>query len=150
MNLNERINADLKEAMKSKNELELSVLRLMRTAAKNKEIEIMHPLSDEEVQVVIRTMIKQGKDALTDFTSAGRQDLIDRQTGEIAVLERYLPPAMPAEELEAICKKVIADVGATSPSDVGKVMGSVMKVVDGRADGSSVRTIVQGLLSGNG
>ncbi|MDD2731325.1 MAG: GatB/YqeY domain-containing protein [Candidatus Portnoybacteria bacterium] len=150
MNLAERINADLKEAMKNKNELELSVLRLMRTASKNKEIEIMRPLSDEEVQVVIRTMIKQGKDALTDFTSAGRQDLIDRQTGEIAILERYLPPAMPTEELEAICKKVIADAGATSPSDVGKVMGSVMKVVDGRADGSSVRTIVQRLLSGNG
>jgi uncharacterized protein YqeY len=149
MNLTERINADLKEAMKNKNELELSVLRLVRTGIKNKEIEIAHVLSDEEIQVVIRTMIKQGKDALTDFTSAGRQDLIDRQTGEIAILERYLPPAMPAEELEAICQKVIAEAGATSPSDVGKVMGSVMKVVDGRADGSSVRTIVQRLLSGS-
>lgn len=149
MNLAERINTDLKEAMKSKNELELSVLRLMRTATKNKEIEIMHPLTDEEVQAVIRTMIKQGKDALTDFTSAGRQDLIDRQTGEIAILERYLPPAMPAEELEAICQKVITEAGATSPSDIGKVMGSVMKVVDGRADGSSVRAIVQKLLSGS-
>lgn len=125
------------------------MLRLMRTGIKNKEIEAMHPLGDEEVQAVIRTMIKQGKDALTDFTSAGRQDLIERQTGEIAVLERYLPPAMPEAELEAICQKVIAETGAATPSDVGKVMGSVMKVVDGRADGSSVRTIVQRLLSGN-
>ncbi|MFA6099337.1 MAG: GatB/YqeY domain-containing protein [Patescibacteria group bacterium] len=149
MNLAERITADLKEAMKNKNELELSVLRLMRTASKNKEIEAMRPLTEEEMQAVIRTMIKQGKDALTDFTSAGRQDLVDRQTGEIVILERYLPPAMSSDELEAICKQVISETGAVSPSDVGKVMGSIMKVVDGRADGSSVRAIVQRLLAGN-
>lgn len=149
MNLTERITADLKEAMKNKSELELSVLRLMRTASKNKEIEVMHPLSEEEFQAIIRTMIKQGKDALTDFTSAGRQDLVDRQTGEIAILERYLPPAMSSDELEAICQKIISETGAASPSDVGKVMGSIMKVVDGRADGSSVRTIVQRLLAGS-
>lgn len=149
MNLTERITADLKEAMKNKNELELSVLRLMRTASKNKEIEAMRPLSEEEFQAIIRTMIKQGKDALTDFTSAGRQDLVDRQTGEIAILERYLPPAMSSDELEAICQKVISETGAVAPSDIGKVMGSIMKVVDGRADGSSVRTIVQRLLAGS-
>lgn len=149
MNISEKINGDLKEAMKSKNELGLSVLRLMRTAMKNKEIEAMHPLSEEEIQAVIRSMIKQGKDALTDFTTAGRQDLIERQTGEIAILERYLPPAMPEAELEAICQKVISEMGAVSPSDIGKAMGAVMKVVGGRADGSTVRTIVQRLLSGN-
>ncbi|MDD2785342.1 MAG: GatB/YqeY domain-containing protein [Patescibacteria group bacterium] len=149
MDLVERISVDLKEAMKNKNELELSVLRLMRTGLKNKEIELIHALSEEEAQSVIRTMIKQGKDALTDFTSAGRQDLIERQTGEIAILERYLPPSMSEAELEEICKKVIAESGAVSMSEVGKVMGQIMKVVGGRADGNTVRTIVQRLLSGN-
>lgn len=149
MTLFEKVNADLKEAMKSKNELELSVLRLMRTALKNKEIDAMRPLTEDECQAVVRTMVKQGKDALVDFTSAGRQDLIDRQTGEIVVLERYLPAAMSEEELEAVCKQVVSESGAVSPSDLGKVMGQVMKVVGGRADGSAVRTIVQRLLSGN-
>jgi uncharacterized protein YqeY len=143
----ERVSHDLTEAMKSKNELDLAVLRLMRTNLKNKEIEVMHPLNDEECLTVVRTMVKQGRDALADFTSAGRQDLIDRQTGEIAVLDRYLPPAMPQEELELICKQTIAELGASSASDAGKVMGAVMKVVAGRADGAAVRTIVQGLLS---
>jgi uncharacterized protein YqeY len=147
MNLTERISHDLTQAMKSKSELELAVLRLVRTAIKNKEIDLMHALSDDEVQAVIRTMIKQGKDALADFTSAGRQDLTERQTGEISILERYLPAAMPLGELEEICRKAIADLGASSPSDAGKAMGAVMKVVGGRADGSSVRAIVQGLLS---
>jgi len=147
MSLTERISHDLTEAMKSKNELDLAVLRLMRTNLKNKEIELMHPLNDEECLAVVRTMVKQGKDALADFTSAGRQDLIDRQTGEIAILDRYLPPAMPQEELERICRQVVAELGAVTAADAGKVMGAVMKVVAGRADGVAVRTIVQGLLS---
>lgn len=147
MSLFERIEHDLKQAMKDKQELELSVLRLMRSNLKNKQIELMHPLSEEESQAVIRTMIKQGKDALTDFTGAGRVDLMERQTGEIDILEKYLPPAMPLDEVEAICKQVVQESGATSPADLGRVMGLAMKVVAGRTDGNTVRAIVQRLMS---
>lgn len=107
----------------------------------------MHPLSEEESQAVIRTMIKQGKDALTDFTGAGRIDLVERQTGEIGILEQYLPPAMSLDEVEAICKQVIQEANAASPADLGRVMGLAMKVVAGRADGNTVRAIVQRLMS---
>lgn len=147
MSLFERIEHGLKQAMKDKKELELSVLRLMRANLKNKQIELMHPLSEEENQAVIRTMVKQGKDALVDFTGAGRMDLVERQTGEIDILEQYLPPAMSLDEVEAICKQVIQESGATSPADLGRVMGLAMKVVAGRADGNTVRTIVQRLMS---
>ncbi|HPN14544.1 MAG TPA: GatB/YqeY domain-containing protein [bacterium] len=147
MSLFERIEHDLKQAMKDKKELELSVLRLMRSNLKNKQIELMHPLSEEESQAVIRTMIKQGKDALTDFTGAGRMDLVERQTGEIGILEQYLPPAMSLDEVEAICKQVIQEANAASPADLGRVMGLAMKVVAGRADGNTVRAIVQRLMS---
>jgi len=146
MTLFERIDADLKEAMKSKKELELSVLRLMRTQLKNKQIELMRPLTEEEAQAAIRSMVKQGKDALVDFTTAARQDLMDRQTKELVILEAYLPAAMSDEELEKICKEAMAQLGAVAPSDMGKAMGAAMKVVAGRADGNRVRTVVQRLL----
>lgn len=147
MTLFERIDADLKEAMRAKNELELSTLRLIRTQLKNKQIEVMHPLSEEEAQIVVRSMVKQGKDALTDFTAANRQDLMDRQAKELVLLEKYLPAAMDEQELEAICREAVAQSGATSPSDMGKAMGAAMKIVAGRADGNRVKEIIQRLLT---
>ena len=87
------------------------------------------------------------EDALTDFTGAGRIDLVERQTGEIGILEQYLPPAMSLDEVEAICKQVIQEANAASPADLGRVMGLAMKVVAGRADGNTVRAIVQRLMS---
>jgi hypothetical protein len=144
MTLIERIDADLKEAMKAKDELTLSTLRLVRTSLKNKQIEIMRDLTEEDVLAVMRTMVKQYKDAFADFTANGRKDLADRQAGEIAIIERYLPAAMPEAELEVICRRIIADSGATA-KDLGKVMGLVMKEVQGRADGNAVKAIVQRL-----
>ena len=146
MTILERIEADFKEAMKTKDELALSVLRLVRTSLKNKQIDAQHELSEEEALGVVRTMVKQYRDALADFTSAGRQDLAEKQEQEIALLEQYLPAAMPEAELQAICERVIRDMNAT-PKDMGKVMGAVMKEVQGRADGNAVRAIVQRLFS---
>lgn len=145
MSTTERIDIDLKEAMKAKNELVLSTLRMVRSALKNKQIEAMHELSDEEAVAVIRTMVKQYRDALEDFSSAGRQDLVEKQTQEIVLLERYLPAAMPEAELAAICERVIKEQNATL-KDMGKIMGLIMKEVNGRADGNMVRSIVQKLL----
>jgi len=147
MNIFERIAADIKQAMKSKNELELLTLRLVRAALKNKEIEVQHELTDDEAVSVIKTMVRQGKDALVDFTAANRTDLIEKQTKEIEILDRYLPAQMAEAEIREICKKIITESGATGPSDAGKVMGAVMKAIAGQADGSVVRDIVQSQLA---
>jgi hypothetical protein len=147
MTILERIDTDLQTAMKQKNELELSTLRLMRSALKNKQIDLGHATTDEEAQAVMKTQVKQYQDALSDFEKAGRLDLAERQKLEIDIVKRYLPEAMPAEELERVVSEAVASSGATSPSDVGKVMGIAMKAVAGRADGNAVRTIVQRLLN---
>lgn len=145
MNTIERLDHDFKDAMRAKDELSLSVLRLARTALKNRQIEARGELSDGEVIAVLKTMIKQYQDALADFTNAGRQDLVERQQKEIDILLRYLPPSLPPEDLERIVAEAIRSAGAT---DMGKAMGAAMKAVDGRADGNAVRVIVQRLLSG--
>lgn len=141
----EQIDRDLKEAMKAKNETALSTLRLARSAFKNKQIEVGHELNEDEATTVLRTMLKQYKDALADFTAAGRTDLMEKQKAEIELLERYLPAAMTEPEIEAIVQKVIVETGATV-KDMGRVMGAVMKEVAGRADGNAVRAVVQKML----
>ncbi|MFZ2803966.1 MAG: GatB/YqeY domain-containing protein [Patescibacteria group bacterium] len=146
MTINERIDADLKAAMKEKNEAVVSTLRMAKSSLKNKQIDLGKELSDDETGNVVRTLVKQYKDALADFTSAGRTDLAEKQKTEIELLERYLPAGITDAEIEVIAKKVIADTGATQ-KDFGKAMGLVMKEVAGRADGNSVRTVVQKLLS---
>lgn len=130
--------------MKAKDELTLSVLRMVRTSLKNRQIDLQRELMEAEVTAVLKTMIKQYQDALSDFSNAGRQDLVDRQQKEIDLIAHYLPPAMPVEELEAIVREAVSASGAT---DVGKAMGAAMKAVNSRADGSEVRRIVERLLS---
>jgi len=143
--LKEKILEEIKTAMKAKDELRLSTLRMLHAAIKNAEIEKQKELTDDDVIATIRTMVKQYRDALADFTAAGREDLAEKQKSEIAILEAYLPPSMPEEEVEAIVKSVIDEMGATA-SDLGKVMGAAMKKVAGRADGNTVRTLAQKLL----
>ncbi len=147
MTIVETINADLISAMKQKDELELSTLRLVRSALKNKEIDQGKALEDADVIAVIKTMKKQFEDALADFVKGNRSDLIEKQQKEIAIVARYLPAGMPAEQIEKIVREQIAAVGATSPSDVGKVMGPAMKALAGGADGNQVREIVTRLLT---
>lgn len=140
MSILQRIDADFKDAMKAKDELALSVLRLVRTALKNKQIDLGHEPSEEEALAVLRTMIKQYQDALSDFANAGRQDLVDKQQREIDLIARYLPPPIARAELERIVHDAIKSSGAT---EIGKAMGMVMKAVNGQADGKDVRSIVE-------
>lgn len=140
----ERIDVDFKEAMKAKDELRLSVLRMVRTSLKNKQIDLGHVLTEEESQAVLRTMIKQYQDAIADFQNASRQDLVEKQQKEIDLITTYLPPALPLEDIERIVKDAIAQSGAT---DVGRAMGVAMKALGGQADGNVVRAIVQKLLT---
>lgn len=145
MTLVERIQSDTTAAMKARNESALSALRLAVTALKNKQIDLGHPLTDDEARQVIKTMVKQYGDALADFEKAGRADLATKQKAEIELLNAYLPAQMSEAEIEPIAKKIIADLGATQ-KDGGRVMGAIMKEIAGRADGNAVKAVVSKLL----
>lgn len=144
MTITERVENDFKQAMKSKDELGLSVMRMVRTALKNKQIDLMRDLKEEDSQAVLRTMIKQYQDALADFTKAGRADLAERQQKEIDLIQQYLPAAMPAAELESVVREAVKGMNKT---EMGKAMGAAMKAVAGRADGNQVKAIVERILS---
>jgi len=146
MSLAEQLADDLKQAMKARDKIRLSVVRMVRAAVKNKEIELGTPLSDEEILVVVQKELKQRQDSLQAFESAGRSDLIDAVQTEMKVLQDYLPTQLSDEELAGIVREVIAEVGAMGKSDMGKVMSGLMPRVRGRADGKRVQQAVQSLL----
>lgn len=145
--LTEKIDSDLKEAMKQKNTVKLDALRMLKAAAHNKAIEKKIPaLNDEDLVDVIQKQVKQRKDSITEFEKAGRKDLVRKETSEMKILEGYLPQQMSPEELKGIVKNAITAVGATSKQDMGKVMKEVMSKVKGRADGKLVNQAVTELL----
>ena len=150
MPLNEKIAADLTAAMKAKDALRLSALRMLKTAVTNKGmVEKGRDLEDAEVLQVVATLVKQRRDSVEQFTKAGRTDLADKETAEIAILEHYLPPAISAEEIEAAVDAAIAETGASSAKDMGKVMKAVMPKLAGKnADGKAVNDAVRRKLGG--
>jgi uncharacterized protein len=144
MNLNDKIAADITSAMKAKDAPRLSALRMLKAAVMNKGVEKGRDLEDAEVLQVVSSLVKQRRDSIEQFSNAGRTDLVQKESGEIAVLEQYLPPAVTAEEIDAAVAAAIAESGATSAKDMGKVMKAVMpklagKNVDGRAVNDAVR-----------
>ena len=144
--LQERIQEDMKEAMKRKEDVRLSTLRMLKAALKNKQIELLHELSEEEVQKVVKAQIKQLSDAMDLYAQGGRQEAVEAAQKEVAILETYLPAQMSDEELEAKVRQALAEAGMTSKEHMGKAMGVAMKAVSGQADGSRVRPIVEKLL----
>jgi len=143
MSLIERLNEDMKQAMKSQDKFRLSVIRMVRSSIKNAEIERQHPLDDHEVLDILQREVKQRKDSLQDFEKAGRQDLVDQVNEEIRILQEYMPQQMSEEEIIALVQQTIQETGASSKADMGKVMGALMPKVKGRADGKLVNRIVQ-------
>jgi uncharacterized protein YqeY len=144
MKLSERVNADISTAMKAKDQMRLSALRMLKAAITNKGVEKGHDLDDAEVLQVVASLVKQRRDSIEQFTKAGRTDLVEKETGEIKVLEQYQPPAASAEEIDAAVAEAIAETGASSQKDMGKVMKAVMpklagKTADGRAINEAVR-----------
>jgi len=129
--------------MKSGDKAALGTLRMVSAALKNRKIELLRELTDEDALAVIRTGIKQRRDAITQFRDGGRAELAAQEEAEVAVLERYLPAQMPDAELDAIVARVIADSGATGMKDMGGVMKQVLTEVAGRADGSAVSARVK-------
>jgi len=143
MSLTERLTNDMKQAMKDKDKVRLSVIRMVRTAIQNAEIDQRGPLSDEEVLVVLNRELKQRRDSLQSFEAAAREDLIQDAKQEIEILLDYLPAQLTAEEIRSLVQEAIAETGAKGKSDMGKVMSALMPKVKGRAEGKLVNQIVQ-------
>lgn len=148
--LQDRIPQDLKEAMKAKDSLRLTVIRALKTALTNAAIEkggLGTELDDAEVISIIRKQLKQRQDSFQQFTDAGRHELADKEKAEMGVLESYLPAAMTTEEVVALVEAVIAETGASTKADMGKVMGLLQKRSEGRADGKTLSQEVAKRLS---
>lgn len=135
-----------KEAMKAKDKETLSTIRMTLSAIKNEEINSGSELDDTGAQAVIAKQVKQLRDSAAEFEKGGRADLAEGAKKEMAILEVYLPAQMSDDELRAVVEAVVAEQGASAPSDMGKVMGPVMEKVQGQADGKRVKDMVQSLL----
>jgi uncharacterized protein YqeY len=146
MSLGERLNEDMKQAMKSQDKFKLSVIRMVRSSIKNQEIDLKRTLDDNEVLDILSREIKQRKDSLQEFEKAGRNDLVEGLQAELAILAEYQPQQLTEEEVKAIVQETIEQVGASSKADMGKVMTALMPKVKGRADGKTVNQLVQQLL----
>jgi len=148
MALVEDVNPAITDAMKAKDAPRLVALRMLKAAYMNREVERGRPLDETEARQVVSALVKQRRDSIEQFTKGGRQDLADKETAEIVILEGYLPPAIDAGELETAVDDAIASTGATSAKDMGKVMKAVManlagKTVDGKAVNELVRRKLQ-------
>ena len=137
------------EAMKSKDRLRLDVLRGVKTAIKNKEIETMKQLGEGDVVQVLNTLVKQRRDSIEQFTKGARFDLVEREEAELKILENYLPPAVGEQEIREVITQAIGETQASSAKDMGKVMKLVMGKFSGRVvDGKLVNQLVRSLLGG--
>jgi len=149
MSLKEQLTEDMKQAMKAKEagKLRLSVIRMVRSAIKNVEIDSKKELSEEGVLDIVSKEVKMRRDSMEEFKKADRQDLVDQLEQEIAILLPYLPQQLTEAEVRALVSEAVAASGATSPKDMGKVMALLMPNVKGRADGKLVNNIVRELLN---
>ena len=134
-------------AAKAKDKIRLSAIRLLKTAVHNKEIELMRPLQEAEIMQLLSAMVKQRKDSIEQFAKGGRMDLVEKEEAELKVVQEFLPAQMSDEEVEALIKKAIAEAGAVSAKDMGKVMKILMPQITGRADGKAAGEKVKALLS---
>ena len=149
MALFEQISKDIVEAMKAKDKVKLEALRNVKKLFIEAKTApgANDTLTDADAIKIMAKMVKQGKDAAGIFTSQGRTDLAEEELAQVHVIEAYLPRPLTAEELEAALRDIIARVGATSPKDMGKVMGTASKELSGRADGKAISTLVKQLLA---
>ncbi|MEM9087383.1 MAG: GatB/YqeY domain-containing protein [Cyanobacteria bacterium P01_F01_bin.53] len=152
MSLKDRISDEIKAAMKAKDKLRLETVRGIKKVILEKESTIRadgrDALSEEEELAVVMQLAKQRRDSIKQFTDAGRDDLADKEAQELKILEEYLPAQLSDADVEAAVDEVIAQVGASGPRDMGKVMGPVMKKLKGQADGGKVQAIVKSKLLG--
>ncbi|PLS15186.1 hypothetical protein CVD28_22915 [Bacillus sp. M6-12] len=148
MSLLERLNNDMKQAMRNKEKDKLSVIRMLKASLQNEGIKLgKQELSEEEELTILSRELKQRKDSLQEFENAGRSDLVDKIRTEITYVEAYMPEQLSEEDLSLIVKQTIDDINASSKADMGRVMAALMPKVRGKADGSLVNKLVQQHLS---
>jgi uncharacterized protein YqeY len=148
MSLVEQLNDAMKEAMKAKDALRLSTIRLIRSAVKNREIEVRGQLDDAAVIEVLSSLVKQRREAAQVYRDNNRPELAEKEEAELHILQEFLPAQLSEEELLALIDAAIAEVGAASPRDMGKVMKVVSAQTRGRADGRRVSELVKERLAG--
>ena len=144
------LNGAIADAMRQHDPIRLTALRMLKAALTNREVERGRTLTDAESLQVVASLVKQRKDSISQFASAGRQDLADKEAAEIRVLETYLPPAVDAAAVEQAVADAVRETGATSPKDMGKVMKAVMEKLAGQnVDGKTVNELVRRNLAGS-
>jgi len=151
MTLEERINQDIKAAMMAKDKVRLEALRAVKSAILLAKTDGEHKdsLSADVEMKILQKQVKQRKDAAEQYIQAGRKELADKELAEASVIEEYLPKMLSTDELKAELQKIIAEVGAKAPSDMGKVMGVASKALAGKAEGKAIADMVKQLLAGN-
>ncbi|AUM64364.1 aspartyl-tRNA amidotransferase [Brevibacillus sp. SKDU10] len=142
MSVMEQLNHDMKQAMKDKSVLKLSVIRMVKATIKNEEIKLGRDLSDDEVLTILTRELKQRRDSLHEFEKAGREDLATKTRDELDIILAYMPAQLSEDEIRQIVREAVVAVGATSKKEMGKVMGAIMPKVKGKADGNLVQQIV--------
>jgi uncharacterized protein len=147
VSLLERLNSDIKQAMKNKEKDKLSVIRMIKASIQNEALKTGNELSEEEELTVLSREVKQRKDSLHEFDKAGREDLVEKIRTELQYVELYMPRQLSEEEVSEIVKQAISETGASSKAEMGKVMAVIMPKVKGKADGSLVNKLVQQHLS---
>ena len=148
MQLKDRITEDMKTAMRAKDSARLGTVRLLLAAIKQKEIDERVVLDDAALVAIIDKLIKQRKDSITAFTQAQRMDLADKEAAEVVVLEAYLPQRLSAQEITAEVRAIVSELGASTPADMGKVMGAAKLRLVGKADMGQVSAAVKAALAG--
>jgi len=148
MPLKESITEDMKTAMRAKDSVRLGTIRLLQAAIKQKEVDERVTLDDAAIVAIVDKLIKQRRDSVAAFQQAGRQDLVDQENAEIAVLQAYLPVRLSAEEVQAAVRAIVAETGASGPADMGKVMGAAKQRLAGKADMATVSQAVKQALAG--
>ena len=147
MGLEERLVEEMKQAMKSNDKAKLSTIRMIRSAVKNKEIELRKPLDDDGIFRVIQGMVKKSEESIEQFKAGGRMDLVEKETKEVETMKSYLPQPLSREEVLKIIDQTIEETKASSLKDLGKVMKSVMPKLGGKVDGALVNQWVKERLS---
>ncbi len=150
MTMTTRVEQDFIAAYKAKDQTRITVLRLLKSAFKNRQVELMHPLSDDEALDVIQKETKQRQDSIEQYTAANRADLAEREAAELVILKEYLPAPLTEEELAAAIEAAIAETGVTSMSVMGRVMSAVLAANKGRVDGKVASAAVRARLQQHG
>jgi uncharacterized protein YqeY len=146
MSLKEQINNDIKTAMKEKDNAKRDALRLLSSAFKQIEVDERKELSDDDVIKIIQKQVKQRNEAMTQYRDAGREDLYEKEASEAAIFETYLPKQLSDDELESAIRAIIAEVGAASMKEIGKVMGAASKTLGAQADGKRINECAKKIL----